>query len=221
MGKTGSNNIITTWDDDDSVDVITQNVSNTSDIAEESIYLSKYSPTWSIYLKKGSGSNNECRIFAQNTDGVWNLSPSNEYPWGCSCDLGTDEFHWQKIYVNQVSSGKIITNNGTTTDLNNTGIFNMHPRLGNSNDTLTIPIGGIIAVNARGLKEAGLNALNAGNTVQITSTMSVMVAKFKGTSIMEGLYKIGNGQYVLLNDYDAMYDYPNNVDTLVLLLRVV
>lgn len=221
MGKTSENNIISTWNDDLGADIITLNIADADDTASESIYLCDDSPTWSVYLKKQS---DECRIFFQKTSNKWNLSPannSNDDPVYYDCDLGRDGSPWRTVYAKEVASKKIITNDGTTASLNNTGIFNMHPRLGNSEDTLTIPIGGIIAVNARGLKEANLNSLNAGNTVQITSTMSVMVAKFKGTSIMEGLYKIGNGQYVLLNDYDAMYDYPNNVDTLVLLLRVV
>lgn len=221
MGKTSENNIISTWNDDLGADIITLNIADAYDTASESIYLCDDSPTWSVYLKKQS---DECRIFFQKTSNKWNLSPannSNDDPVYYDCDLGRNGSPWRTVYAKEVASKKIITNDGITASLDNTGIFNMHPRLGNSNDTLTIPIGGIIAVNARGLKEANINSLNAGNTVQITSTMSVMVAKFKGTSIMEGLYKIGNGQYVLLNDYDAMYDYPNNVDTLVLLLRVV
>ena len=221
MGKTGENNVISTWNGDEAADIITLNIADATDTASESIYLCDDSPTWSVYLKRQS---DECRIFFQKTSNKWNLSPannSNDDPVYYDCDLGRNGSPWKTVYAKEVSSKKIITNDGITTSLDNTGVFNMHPRLGNSNDTLTIPIGGIIAVNARGLKEANLNALNAGNTVQITSAMSVMVAKFKGTSIMEGSYKIGNGQYVLLNDYDAMYDYPNHVDTLVLLLRVV
>lgn len=228
MGKTGSDNIITTWNHGDACDIITQEVADVDNIVSESLYLPHDSPTWSVYLKEGSGTYNECRIFLQKIDGAWNLSPSNGHV-DYDCDLGLEDIPWNNVYARNVSAGdlsaieatarRIITNDGTTTDLNNTGILNMHPRKVSDATVLTIPIGGIIAVNGQGLYAIGHQSHKAGTIINITSSTTVAVAKYKGTSIMNGEYTIAKGQYVCLNDYDTTYAYPDNVDTLVLLVR--
>ena len=222
MGKTGSDNIITTRNHGDTCDIISQQVEDIDNTVSESLYLPHDSPTWSVYLKKGSGSNNECSVYLRKDGNDWNLSPSDgtkAYP----CDLGIDGLPWRNIYAEnvlsyEVSSPKIVISSSTNTDLDDIGIFNMHPRKIANTNTLAIPIGGIIAVNARGLYNNNITSRNAGDDVYINDTINVKVALFEGTTFKSGDLNICNGHYICLNAVDM--SVPNNNDALLLLVRV-
>ena len=222
MGKTGSDNEITTRNGGNSIDIITQEVADVDNTASESLYLSNDSPTWNVSLKKGNGNNNKCSIYLRKDGNDWNLSPSD----GTSvdpCDLGIESLPWRNIYAEnvlsyEVSSPKIVTNNGTNTDLDNVGIFNMHPRKIANTNTLAIPIGGIIAVNARGLYNNNISSRNAGDDVYINDTINVKVALFEGTTFKSGDLNICHGHYICLNAVDM--SVPNNNDALLLLVRI-
>ena len=206
MGKSYNSNPITTnWNENNSTEIITQNVSNTNGTAEESLFICSTSPTWLLQL---NGNDTSCGISAQKLYGRWNLTPINNRKKWNRCDLGIEFLPWDHAYFNS-----IITNDGSTTDLDSIGIFNMHPRKGDSNDTLTIPIGGIICINTHGFSNLS-STVEAGVQVNITANMTIKTAKFTGTTLGEGTYKIGEGKYVFLNSI------VNSIDSFAILMRI-